>query len=182
MAKSLQDQLLGAGIATEEQLQKAQESKKKPKRKAHAKAQKPSNKPQQNTAKKKKKPVSDLAQFYQQRSSFERKNKEAEEKKKKEAARLKKLNKKKIRKLLLDNLQNVEEADIRYNFVVGTNIKYLYVTEQQQEALSKGELAITFLGGRRCLIPISIVDELKALEANKLIINPADDNSDTLTQ
>ena len=165
MAKSLQDQLLGVGIATEEQLQKAQEAKKRPKKK-----QKPKNTQQANRPKKKKKPVSDLAQFYQQRTSFERKAREEEEKKKKEAARLKKLNKKKIRKLLLDNLQNVEDAEIRYNFVVGTNIKYLYVTEKQQEALGKGELAITFLGGRRCLIPSSIVAELRELEPNKLIV------------
>ena len=169
MAKSLQDQLLGAGIATEEQLKKAQESKKKPKKSQKAQAR-PKNKP-----KKKKKPVSDLAQFYQQRSSFEKKTREEEEKKKKEAARLKKLNNKKIRKLILDNLQNVEDAEIRFNFLVGNNIKYLYVTEQQQEALGKGELAITFLGGRRCLIPSSIVAEIKELEPNKLIVLLEDD-------
>lgn len=67
----------------------------------------------------------------------------------------------------------MEDAEIRYNFVVGTNIKYLYVTEQQQEALGKGELAITFLGGRRCLIPHDIVDDLRKIDPNKLIITPA---------
>ncbi len=178
MAKSLQDQLLGAGIATEEQLKKAQESKKRSKKKFTSKAKNTANKPQQNRPKKKKKPVSDLAQFYQQRNTVERQEREEAEKKKKEAARLKKLNAKKIRKLLLDNLQNVEDAEIRYNFVVGTNIKYLYVTEQQQESLVQGELAITFLGGRRCLIPMNIVDELRQIDPNKLIIIPATDSSD----
>lgn len=170
MAKSLQDQLLNAGLATEEQLQKAHESKKRPPRKPQMKAKNTDNKAPQNKSKKKKQPASDLAQFYQQRNSFERKTREEEEKKKKEAVRLKKLNNKKIRQLLLNNLQNVEDAEIRYNFVVGTNIKFIYVTEQQQEALGKGELAITFLGGKRCLIPVKLVDELRQLEPSKLII------------
>lgn len=49
MAKSLQDQLLNVGLATEEQLKKAQETKKKAKRKAPAK-----RKPQANKVNKKK--------------------------------------------------------------------------------------------------------------------------------
>ena len=173
MAKSLQDQLLGAGLATEEQLKKAQESKKRPKR-----SHKPKNTQQQIKPKRGKKPASDLAQFYQQRSSFEKKTRDDDEKKKKEAARIKKLNNKKIRKLLLDNLKNTDDAEIRYNFVVGTNIKYLYVTEQQQEALGKGELAITFLGGRRCLIPSSLVTELRVLDPNKLIVLLSEEGPD----
>ena len=175
MANSLQEQLLNSGAATEEQLQKAQEAKKRPK-KQHRPKRTVTNK-QQAKPKKSKKPASDLAQFYNQRTTFERKTKEEEEKKKKEAARLKKLNAKKIRKLLLDNLQNVDDAEIRYNFVVGTNIKYLYVTEAQQESLAKGELAITFLGGRRCLIPTVIIDDLRQLEPSKLIVVAKPDDS-----
>lgn len=178
MANSLQEQLLNSGAATEEQLQKAQEAKKRPK-KQHRPKRAVTNKQQTKPKNKKKQPASDLAQFYNQRTTFERKTKEEEEKKKKEAARLKKLNAKKVRKLLLDNLQNVDEAEIRYNFVVGTNIKYLYVTEAQQESLAKGELAITFLGGRRCLIPTAIIDDLRQLEQSKLIVVAKPDDSNT---
>ncbi len=179
MAKSLQEQLLGAGIVTEEQLKKTKVGKKHPKKQPSPKVNKNKKARQQTRSKKKQKPVSDLAQFYQQRSALEKKEREEAERKKKEAARIKKLNAKKIRKLLLDNLQNDENAEIRYNFIVGTNIKYLYVTEQQQKALSNGELAITFLGGRRCLISIDIAEEIRKIDENKLIIIPAADSDDS---
>ncbi|OQX06663.1 MAG: hypothetical protein BWK73_30130 [Thiothrix lacustris] len=78
--------------------------------------------------------------------------------------------------LINDNLHNVDDADIRYNFVVGDNIKYLYVTEAQQQALADGKLAITFLGGKRCLIPDAIAQQILALDPDKLIvINTPDD-------
>lgn len=177
MANSLQDQLLNSGIATEEQLQKAQESKKRPKKQHRPKKQQTAA---QKKPRKQKKPVSDLAQFYKERSTFERKTREEEERKRKEAARLKKLNAKKIRKILLDNQQNAEDAEIRYNFVVGNNIKYLYVTEAQQKLLAEGKLAITFLGGRRCLIPASIIASIREIDPNKLIVVADPEEGDDL--
>ena len=71
--------------------------------------------------------------------------------------------------LINGNLQNVDDAEIRYNSVVGDNIKYLYVTEQQQQDLADGALAITFLG-KRCLIPLETAQQILALDPDKLVV------------
>ena len=76
----------------------------------------------------------------------------------------------KINKLLTDNLLNDDAAEIRYNFVVGTTIKYLFVTEEQQQKLADGELAISFLGGKRALIPVAIAKQITDINPNKIVI------------
>lgn len=53
---------------------------------------------------------------------------------------------------------------------MGNNIKYLYVTEQQQQQLADGSLAITFLEGKRCLITADIAQQLQAIDPGKLVI------------
>jgi len=169
---SLSDQLLKAGLVTEEQVKKAAEKPKKhkPKNKNHNKNQ--SNKKRPAAKAHAKKESSDLAQFYKQRATVERTEKQEAAKKKQEAARIKKETNNKINKLLTDNLLNDEAAEIRYNFVVGTTIKYLFVNEEQQEKLSNGELAISFLGGKRALISTEIAKQIIALNPNKIVIIP----------
>lgn len=167
---SLSDQLLKAGLVTEEQVKKAEEKPKRHKpnnKKAHN-----SNAQRRPVAKKPKhkKETSDLAQFYKERASLERNEKQEAAKKKQEAARIKKETNAKINKLITDNLLNDETAEIRYNFVVGTTIKYLFVNEEQQQKLADGELAISFLGGKRALIPTNIAKEITHINPNKIVI------------
>jgi hypothetical protein len=49
-------------------------------------------------------------------------------------------------------------------------VKYLYVTEQQQRELADGVLAITFLEGKRCLIPSEVAQQILAIDPDKLIV------------
>ena len=160
---SLSDQLLKAGLVTEEQVK---ESKEKPKKKFIQKKQAPKKKND-------KKEQSDLAKFYQERSKIENKEKQEAARKKKEAARIKKETNKKINKLISENLLNDEKAEIRYNFVVGTTIKYIFVNEKQQQDLIDGKLAITFLGGKRSLIPIDIANMIIKINPSKIVIIPS---------
>ncbi len=165
---SLSDQLLKAGLVTEEQVKKAAEKPKRHKpNKSNANKSPKQKRPATNTPKKEN---SDLAQFYKERASLERTEKQEADKKKQEAARLKKETNDKVNKLLTDNLLNDEAAEVRYNFVVGTTIKYLFVNEEQQQKLADGELAISFLGGKRALIPINIAKEITQLNPNKIVI------------
>lgn len=157
---SLSEQLLKAGLVSEEQVKKAKTSKPKQDLKRHKK------KP------KKKKPESDLAKFYGERRQLERREQQEAKRKKEEEVRIKKETNKKIAKLIKNNLLNDESADIRFNFVVGTSIKYLFVTQQQQQDLIDGKLAFTFLGGSRCLIPLEIAKKIEALNPHKLVIIP----------
>ena len=161
---SLSDQLLKAGLVSEEQVKKA--------------AEKPKFKPEKQTTKEAKKPrakqeQSDLAKFYGERKQLENKEKQEEAHKKKEAARLKKEMNEKTNKLISDNLLNDEAAEIRFNFVVGTSIKYLFVTEEQQQGLVDGKLAITFLASRRSLIPVEIGEAILKINPKKIVIIPA---------
>ncbi len=157
---SLSDQLLKAGLVTKEQVKKA--------------AEKPKFKSKKVTAKKADKKVrneqSDLAKFYGERKQQENKEKQAHAHMKKEAAKLKKEKNQKINKLISTNILNNETAEIRYNFVVGTSIKYLFVTEKQQDDLAGGKLAITFLASKRCLIPIEIGKEIQKIDPKKIVI------------
>lgn len=201
MANSIRDQLLQAGLVTEDQVTKAESDKQsrnknrnKSRRKPHSQAKgklgaKGSNNAAKNTTKntakrsvkKKKVPQSDLAKFYQQRSNEERKEKQEEEKLRQEAAKIKKERRQKIGKLIKENAiktldQNSEtEGEIRYNFVVGTNIKYLFVSEEQQQQLSEGKLAITFLGGKKMLIPSEIGKQILDIDPKKIVSMSMDD-------
>jgi len=170
---SIRDQLLKAGLVTEEQV-KLSETKPKPASKKNYKSgKKPNNskhQPKQPVKQTKKKELSDLEQFYQQRESTEKAEKAEQDKARKEAARIRKQNRAKIGALIRDNMQNDEAADIRYNFVVGSSVKYLFVTEAQQDMLSAGTLAIAFLGEKRCLIAPEIGEQIKAIEPSRIII------------
>jgi uncharacterized protein YaiL (DUF2058 family) len=157
---SLSDQLLKAGLVSKEQVAKAAE---KPKKKNFK------SKPKQ--VRQKQEP-SDLAQFYGERKKLENTEKQEIARKKKEAARIKKETNQKINKLISDNLLNDDGAEIRFNFVVGTSIKYLFVTEKQQQDIIDGKLAFTILGGKRCLIPIDTAKEILSINPKKIVIVP----------
>ncbi|WGZ93968.1 MAG: DUF2058 family protein [Candidatus Thiothrix putei] len=192
MAHSLRDQLLKAGLVTEAQIEKANQPKpapsRQPQQRNHAprrdnrpaptleKPQRTENKAPRQTPKEK----SDLEQFYAARAKTEREEREQAEQRQREIAARRKQTREQVAALINANVKNVDDADIRYNFVVGDNIKYLYVTEAQQQALADGELAITFLGGKRCLIPLDIAQQILALDPDKLIvINRPEESSES---
>ncbi len=178
---SLSDQLLKAGLVTEEQVKKAEEKPKvKKKFDGNKNNLKKKNKPK--SYQKPKREASDLEKFYKQRSTLEINEKQEALRKKKEADKIKKETNDRINKLITVNLKNDETADIRYNFVVGTTIKYLFVTAKQQQELACGSLAITFLGGKRSLIPIDTAKEITALNPNKIVIIASEDDSESKTE
>ena len=184
---SLSDQLLKAGLVTEDQVKKAAEkpkAKRKPlgnKSNHNTKARPtPTSKPA--SSHKAKREVSDLEKFYKERSTLERNQKQEAARKKKEADRIKKETNDKINKLITANIKNDDAAEIRYNFVVGTTIKYLFVTDEQQQQLADGALAITFLGGKRSLIPIETAKEITALNPNKIVIIATENDSQDKTE
>nr|CAA6816239.1 MAG: Unknown protein [uncultured Thiotrichaceae bacterium] len=196
MSNSLSDQLLKAGLVTQNQIDQSEEKKQQQKARAKSKAKdhkagknnKPNTSRQNqskpkiatpNTNKPAKKGGSDLAQFYQQRNQLERKERETEEQAKREAAAHRKKVRKQLRELIAEHTKNDEEASVRFNFVVGETVKYLYVTEEQQQAISDGKLSITFMDGKRCLIPPEIGVQILALDNSKIVINFKDDESNS---
>ena len=162
---SLSDQLLKAGLVTEDQINNASTKPKGFKSKALKPAKQHKVKLQKNKTEE-----SDLALFYKQRSKLEQSEKQEQLRKKQEAAKLKKEINDKLNKLINDNLLNDDNADIRYNFVVGTTIKYIFVTEQQQKDLAEGVIAITFHHGKRALIPAKTAKEISQINPGKIVI------------
>ena len=170
MKNALQEQLLKAGLATEEQLTRAKSGKRKPPRQTRKGS---GGNPRPSRQKSNRKPASehsDLAKAYAARQQAERE--EAERKKRIKAQR--KANRAKIRQLTLDNCLNVADADIPFQFMVGTNIKNIYVTEAQRKQLLDGQLQITFQDGKRCLITAGVAEQIHKLDPEKLIIKPAE--------
>lgn len=175
MANSLRDQLLQAGLITAEQIAKANQPKPKPAEKPRGKpAAKPQHKPKQtnknNHINKEPKQPSDLAKYYEARAQTEREERQQAEQQQRELAARRKQTREQVAQLISNHLQNVDDAEIRYNFVVGDNIKYVYVTEQQQQDLAAGKLAITFQAGKRCLIPTEVGQQVQALDPSKIVI------------
>jgi uncharacterized protein YaiL (DUF2058 family) len=165
MKNALQDQLLKAGLATEEQFKKASAKPRRPPPKNKNK------KPKKTTNKKPHNHNSDLKRAYDARKKLEA----AEKHKKEQLAAQRKANRRKIRLLVSNNTLNKPDAEISYRFIIGQNIKNVYVTEEQQKQLLSGKLAITFFDGRRCIIPRSIADEIMQLDPKKaIVIQPSD--------
>jgi len=156
---ALQDQLLKAGLATEDQLKKATRKTRRPPKNITQKPKKPA-------PKKANKGSDDLKRAYEARKKMELNEKLNREK----LAAQRKANRKKIRALITDNTLNKPDSEISYRFVVGKNIKNVYVTAEQQEQLLSAELAITFSDGKRCIIPRKIADEIIQLDPKKAVV------------
>ena len=157
---ALQEQLLKAGLANEKQLQSAHKKNKSKK----------TGKPKQRD---------DLAAAYRARSRAEKQ----EQQEKARLAALKKANQKKIQQLIKSNTLNDENADFDYQFMAGTTIKKIYVTAEQKKGLTDGRLGITFLKGRRCLIPADVANEIRQLDPDKIVgLNTAESNDITDNQ
>ncbi len=159
MKNALQDQLLKAGLATEDQLKKATTKPRRP----------PKHKPKAHKKPTRKKPNQgndDLRRAYDAR-----KKQEVDEKRNKEKlAAQRKANRKKVRVLITENTLNKPDAEISYRFIVGQNIKNVHVTTEQQKQLLNGKLAITFFDGKRCIIPRKIADEISQLDPKKAVV------------
>lgn len=171
----MSEQLLKLGLVSEEQVKEAAE---KPKKKPFKKTVS-NRKKQAKTKSKSRSEKSDLEEFYKLRASEDNREKQEALRKKREAAQRKKEMNKKINKLISENTLNEEDAEIRYNFVVGTTIKYVFVNEKQQQQLAEGQLAITFLGGNKCIIPVKTAKEILVINPKKIVVlsDPTEDLS-----
>ncbi|CAA6827104.1 MAG: Unknown protein [uncultured Thiotrichaceae bacterium] len=182
MASSLKDQLLQAGLVTEEQIVESEKKKKqKPtKRKLQSSRKKPNT-----AAKKPKRPESDLERFYKERAKTERQEKHDQDRLKKEQAALKKARNKKVKALIDKHQIPNEDGTIRYNFMIGKTIKYIFVNEEQQKQLFDGSLAVTFNLGKRCLIPVQTAKDIELVDPDKILVYnevSSDESKEILTE
>ncbi|MCK5917059.1 MAG: DUF2058 family protein [Cocleimonas sp.] len=164
---SLRDQLFKAGLVTKEQVKKSEEKPKRPK--INKKPNKPA--PQKQTKKNKpKRELTDLEKFYRQRSSVENKERQQAKKAKEEAAKRKKENNIKIGRLVNENLLDTNDATERYNFIIGSKVKYAYVSAEQLDLLAEGKLALIFQKGKCRVISNETAQKIREIDSNRMII------------
>lgn len=151
MAGSLQDQLLGAGLASKKQANKAKADQRKKTK-------------QSKTVKK--------GQVYQDQDEIKRQAtiaKQKEEKlekdkalnKEREEQRLQKEIDAAARQIIQQNVISMPaNGEVEYNFVDNGKIKKLYVNNELQNQLANGNLAIALLDNRHVIIPAGAAEKI----------------------
>lgn len=143
MSNSLRDQLLKAGLVSEEQVRQAEQARRERKRPPRKKPKSQDEKASRPTPEPAKKALSQPPQGEQRKSKRQQAR---------EAARERKLLDRQLEAILAEAARNAPEAGIAHHFTRGSKIKHLYVTEGQQAQLAAGELAIVGFHGRHYLV------------------------------
>ena len=162
MGNSIQEQLLKAGLVSEEQLRNAS----KPPRQARHDGSK-------GTTRRRKR-GSSVRPNATQRAATTKPSRQTP------PPSLEELNAR-IRKLLEAHRENTEAAEVPYNFTRENRIKKLYVTEEQRQKLLAGDLVIA--GYRRVhhIIPANVGEQIQGLR-EEIFVHRADPNSESQIQ
>lgn len=156
MAKSLQEQLLGAGVVDKKKANKIKAEKLQTKQKA-------------------KKGQVDNSEEIARQSELKRQKEE-------KAARDKELNLKRqaeiehkailgqIRQIILHNRVARDDGEIAYNFTDDKKVKKLYVSEKMHKDLSEGRLAIAKLEGLYEIVPKGIAEKVHEKEPAMILV------------
>lgn len=86
-----------------------------------------------------------------------------------EQARQRKAKRGQMRQLLRSHRVNDKKAEDRYNFTMGDKLKSLYVTPKQRQQLMSAQLAIVLFGDSQYLVPVAVLDKVRALQPDVLI-------------
>ena len=164
MSDSLRDQLLKAGLVSEEQVRKAQS---KAARKAKAKRRLPKakrGKPKAPTA--------------ADRARSEKAARDRQLNAEREASRARNALNAQLAQVAEGARLNDPNADIVHNFVKGTKVKRVHVTPQQRDRLARSELGITVIHNRVHLIDAATVDKLRKMDKDVFVWLASEQGSD----
>ena len=167
MSLSLREQLLQAGLVSEQQVQRAERQQKQ----------------QQYTAPRGKKPRGPTPQeLAAQRAAAEKLAKDAEANRRKEEKLQRRAKFAEIKQLVAAHQVARVETDDFYNFQDGTNIKRVPVNPDLRYKLVHGVLAIVRCEGRYAFVPAEIGEQVRArveralIHLNKPGAAPSDDD------
>ncbi|MFT5446424.1 MAG: hypothetical protein ACI9DC_001591 [Gammaproteobacteria bacterium] len=154
MANSIQDQLLKAGLATQDQVRSTRTGKRK---------QRKAGKPRDDSV---------------QRQAAQRQTAQAERDRalnaKREADRVNKETRLRIREMVLAASAKVkpEAAEIPYNVLHGSKLRRIYVTAEQRDGLGCGKLAIATAKGRHHVVSMELAAEITQLMPDYFVYRP----------
>jgi uncharacterized protein YaiL (DUF2058 family) len=155
MSLSLREQLLKAGLVTEQQAQRADRDQKRQQYVApRGKKAQAAPSPQEIAAR---------------RAAAEKAAKDAELNRRKQEKIERRAKFAEIRQLVGQHQVPRVETDDNYNFQDGTRIRRISVTPQLRERLIRGELAIVRNDGRYAFVPAAIGEQVKARVERALI-------------
>jgi uncharacterized protein YaiL (DUF2058 family) len=150
MGNSLQDQLLKAGLVSEQKAKQTQSKKRKQKRAGAV-----TDTGQQEAAR--------LAAQKRERDRELNRQRDEEAKRKAEVVAL--------WQLVRDNRISRDRGDLAYNFTDGKALKRLYVNAEQQAGLVGGKLAIVRQDDFYALVPAEIAERVAAHDASMVLVH-----------
>ena len=156
MLRSLQEQLMSLGLATEEQLRDTRPKNKSGPKPGPKKKKARSGKPRraartQDSTAAAPRPHSPTRDTGKRRGQNEPSPEE-------------KALRQQVHKMIADTHEpRGEEAQVPFHFVKGSRVKRIYVTEDQQRRLSANELAVAAMKGRHYVIPIETARKVREL-------------------
>ncbi len=158
MNNPFQEQLLKAGVVSEQQVKKAQQEKKK-------------NKQQQPKGKKHKQKVLSEAEkkAREQREAKAQRDRELNERKQQQA-KAKALSAE-INQMIRDNMiKRDESCEIAYNFEHQKKVKRIYINEDMKKKIIQGKLGIARIDGVYELVPIAIAEKIAQRNEKRVVI------------
>ncbi len=158
MNNPFQEQLLKAGVVSEQQVKKAQQDKKK------SKQQQPKGK------KNKQKALSDAEKkARQQREAKAQRDRELNERKQQQAKA--KAISAEINQMIKENMiKRDESCEIAYNFEHQKKVKRIYINEDMKNKIVQGKLGIARIDGVYELVPVSIAEKIKQRNEKRVVI------------
>ena len=160
---SLQDQLLKAGLVSKSQAQKIKTQKKKT----------------QKAQRKSKESEIDESKLSSQKARDEKVLRDKQLNAAKQAAAEQKAIAAQVIQLIKSNIISKNDGELPYNFKDGTKIKKIFITQELQNQLTKGTLAIAKLGNSYELIPAKIAEKIAERDKEAIIQIATDGSSNT---
>lgn len=160
LGSALGAQLVKAGLATEDQLEKSKQSKKDQKKPVHNKNAKAKGKP--NNKRRGPKPTTKPATNKGDTSKVEVSHNIVTRQVSKKS---------KVNDLIRKHVTVDAAADQEFNFAINGKLRQITVTQQQAEQISKGELAIVKTDVSRdpyALVPAAAAIEIRELQAGRI--------------
>ena len=166
MAKSLQEQLLAAGLVNNKKAKQNQREKKR----------------QQHLQRTGKEDVVDEAKVSAEQARKAKAERDRELNRQRDEQAQKKAIAAQIRQLIASNAISSDKADVRYQFVGPDNkVKPIHVDQAIFDRLSRGQLAIMELGSSFAVIPVPVTDKIRQRDKD-IFIYIADSGADQLDE
>ena len=171
MSKSLQDQLLGAGVVDKKKAKKLSKEKQK----------------QKNINKRNNLEEESEASLAAQSAKLQKKEKDLALNKKRNEEAEKKAIAAQVEQLIEHYKIDRKHGEHEYNFADGKNVKKLHVSQETIDQLSRGRLCIVSKNGVYEVIPKPIADKIAERDAKRIVVNnyktndetPSDDEDET---